>query len=151
MTIPILLWNLALTRHLPPELGSTEFWRDIPAVIRVPENVLRLAVSLLPFLMPLEIRSSAQRRGVLAFLSGLALYFGSWVALIAAPETAWSTSAIGFVAPAVTPLLWLCGIGMVGRRLYAPVAYNWWIYVILSAAFVSIHGTHALLVYFRTR
>ena len=30
LTVPILVWNLALTRFLPPALASNEFSRDIP-------------------------------------------------------------------------------------------------------------------------
>ena len=48
LTVPILVWNLALTRFLPPALASHEFSRDIPALVTYGENTLRIAVMALP-------------------------------------------------------------------------------------------------------
>jgi len=103
LLLPALLWNLLLTDRLPPAFQRAEFWREIPRWVSVPENALRLPVFLLPLVMPLELVTPWQRRCLGLFAAGTAVYFASWVALIAWPNSAWSTSAAGFQAPAYTP------------------------------------------------
>jgi hypothetical protein len=44
-------------------------------------------------------------RALVLFTAGTLVYFASWVILMVAPGSSWSTSALGFVAPAHTPLL----------------------------------------------
>ena len=55
LIVPILVWNVACTRFLPPALASNEFSRDIPPLVTYSENTLRIVVMVLPFLMPLEM------------------------------------------------------------------------------------------------
>ena len=69
------------------------------------ENGLRLAVFVLPFLMPLNLAAPGSIRKLLVFVAGTLLYFASWLAVILFPTSAWSCSALGFAAPAYTPLL----------------------------------------------
>ena len=149
LTVPILVWNVVFTRFLPPALASKEFWRDIPPLVAYGENSLRLAVVLLPFLMPLEVATVAQRRGLLLFVVGTVLYFLSWAALMIIPQSQWSTSRLGFLAPSYTPLVWLAGLALIGRRLYGPWPYRWWVYVVLAGGFITLHVTHASIVYGR--
>ena len=149
LTVPILVWNVVFTRFLPPPLASKEFWRDIPPLVAYGENSLRLAVFLLPFLMPLEVATVAQRRGLLLFVVGTVLYFLAWVALMIFPQSRWSRSRLGFLAPAYTPLIWLAGLGLIGRRLYWPWPYRWWVYVGLACGFIALHVAHASIVYTR--
>ena len=149
LTIPILVWNVVFFRFLPPPLATNEFWRDILRFVSRGENSLRLAVLLLPFLMPLEVATVAQQRGVLLFVVGTVCYFLAWVALMIAPRSRWSTSPLGFLAPAYTPLLWLVGLGLLGRRLYWPSPYQWWWYLGLAGGFVALHVAHASIVYAR--
>jgi hypothetical protein len=78
----------------------------------------------LPFLMPLEMVTVAQRRGVWLFVVGTLLYVLTWVPLMIAPQSRWSTSWLGFVAPAYTPIVWLTGLGQIGRRLYVPSPFR---------------------------
>ena len=147
LTLPILVWNVVFLRFLPPPLASNEFWRNIPPLVAYGEKSLRLAVVLLPFLMPLEVATVAQRRGVLLFVVGTVIYFLVWVALMISPESRWSTSQLGFLAPAYTPLVWLAGLGLIGRRLYWPSLYQWWVYIGLACGFVVLHVRHASIVY----
>ena len=149
LTVPILVWNVVFTRFLPPALGSKEFWRDIPPLVAHGESTLRFAVVVLPFLMPLDVATAAERPGLLVFVAGALIYFAAWVPLMIAPQSAWSTSRLGFLAPAYTPLIWLTGIGLMGRRLYCPWPYQWWMYVGLACGFVVFHVAHASIVYAR--
>ena len=149
LTLPILVWNMAFTGFLPPALGSEEFWRDIPPRVTYGENVLRLIVVILPFLMPLDLVTVSQRRGLILFTLGMVLYFLAWLALILFPQSQWSLSWMGFVAPAYTPLVWLTGLSLIGRRLYWKGPYCWWMYLLVALGFTAFHVEHASIVYAR--
>ncbi len=149
LTVPILVWNMVCTRFLPPALASNEFSRAIPPLVTYGENTLRIVVMTLPFLMPLEVATAGQRRGLRLFAAGTLLYVLAWVPLMIAPESPWSTSWLGFVAPAYTPLVWLTGLGLIGRRLYVPSPYRRWMYVAMACGFVAFHVTHTSIVYAR--
>ena len=149
LMVPILAWNMALTGFLPSALGSQEFWRDIPPIVTYGENLLRLIVVILPFLMPLDLGTVSQRRGLTLFMIGMVVYFLAWLALILFPKSRWSLSWMGFLAPAYTPLLWLAGLGLMGRKLYWPGPYRWWMYHWLAAGFTAFHVAHAAIVYER--
>ena len=149
LAVPILVWNIVCTRFLPPALASNEFSRAIPPLVTYGENTLRIVVMTLPFLMPLEVATAGQRRGLRLFAVGTLLYVLAWVPLMIAPESPWSTSWLGFVAPAYTPLVWLTGLGLIGRRLYVPSPYRRWMYVALACGFVAFHVTHTSTVYAR--
>jgi hypothetical protein len=150
LALPIFLWNAAFTRFLPSTFAMAEFWRDIPTPLAYLENSFRLIVSALPFLMPLELTSPLQRKGLLFYSVGIALYFGSWVALMNAPHSPWATSAIGFLAPAYTPVMWLVGFALLGQRLYWGRFYRWWMFLIPAVGFIATHVGHTAIVYART-
>ena len=150
LTVPILLWNAVFTRYLPPPLATSDFNRDVPTSLLLTENMLRVAVMVLPFLMPLDVTSGLHRRGLWLFVLGALLYVLAWLPLMVAPQSAWSTSRLGWLAPAYTPLVWLAGLGLTGGRLYGSVPFKSWMYLLLAGAFVIVHVAHANLVYTRT-
>jgi hypothetical protein len=149
LLIPAFAWNIALFDQLPPAFAKTVFWYDIPSFLAAIENVARTLVFALPFFMPLEVKAPIQRRGLLLFTAGTLIYFASWLALIIWPSSAWSVSAAGFMAPAYTPLLWLLGLAMVGRRLIWGHGYRWWFYLPVAAVFLIAHIWHTAIVYAR--
>lgn len=149
LTLPPLLWNILFASQLPHAFSAAVFWKDIPPAIAYPENFLRVAVFIFPLFMPLAVVSRRQRVGVAVYLAGLLIYFAAWIMLMVFPQSAWSTSWAGFLAPAYTPLLWLVGIGLIGDALYFPLPYTWWYYVIGAAAFLAFHISHTALVYSR--
>jgi hypothetical protein len=65
------------------------------------------------------------------------------------PDSAWSLSAIGFLAPAWTPLVWLLGLALLMQRLQWPSPYRWWHYLALSIAFLAAHIGHCAIVFSR--
>ena len=150
LLLPIFIWNAVFARFLPSALGGAEFWRDIPAPLAALENSLRLVVSILPFLMPLELRSGLQRKGVVVYGLGTALYLCAWAALMIAPRSPWAVSPVGFFAPAFTPLIWLVGLALVGQRLWWGRFYRWWMFLFPTAGFIAAHVGHTALVYART-
>lgn len=150
LLIPVGVWNIALKGSLPPSFAPAEFDRDIPAPLALTENSVRLAIFALPFLMPLKLRAPGSIRAVSVFAAGTVLYFASWLALILFPSSAWSSTAFGFAAPAYTPALWLLGIALLGRQLFWGRFYRWWMYALLSIAFLAAHISHTTLVFART-
>jgi len=149
LLVPASIWNIALTAKLPPAFSLSEFWRDIPAPLAFAENGLRLAVFALPFFMPLNLSAPGSKRALLVYAVGTLTYFASWLALILFPASSWSTSALGFLAPAYTPVFWLVGIALLGRHLFWGAFYRWWMYLLLALAFLAAHISHTALVYAR--
>lgn len=149
LTLPILLWNAALSSRLQGAWSNDVFWDAIPPGLAMVENASRWVVAAMPFLMRLELRSPAQVRGLIIFHVGVAAYAASWVAIMVAPDSVWSSSLAGFLAPAFTPAIWLFGLAMMGQRLHWGQSYRWWMYLVPSAVFVLAHVTHAALVYSR--
>ena len=149
-TVPILVWNVVCTRFLPPALASNEFSRAIPPLVTYGENTLRIVVMVLPFLMPLESRQAASAEASCCLRRGDGVLCSRVGPVMIAPQSGWSTSWLGFVAPAYTPIVWLTGLGLIAAgysRARAP--YRRWMYVALACGFVAFHVTHTSIVYAR--
>ena len=149
LLLPVFLWNILFTTSLPRGYSMEFFWKDIPPVIGITENVLRMVVFFLPLLMPLTVKTCGQKIGLGIYIAGLVIYFLSWLLQIYYPDSVWSESAFGFLAPAYTTMIWLVGIGLVGTRLFIKAPYRPIVYIAISAAFVVVHTTHAYIVYLR--
>jgi len=150
LLVPILVFNLIYAHQLPAAFQMEIFWKDIPKQISLPENILRGFVMVLPVFMRLRVSTPGQKLGLRLYLAGLLLYFASWAVLIVLPQCAWSMSAVGFLAPAYTPIVWLAGIGMIGNELlFAKIPIKPWIYWTLSTMFLIFHNWHTAIVYFR--
>jgi hypothetical protein len=147
LLVPILIFNLLFANQLPAAFQEDVFWKDIPRSISLPENLLRILVMILPLFMRLRVSTPSQKLGLSLYLTGIFIYFASWAVLIASPQCAWSTSEIGFLAPAYTPIVWLAGIGLIGDELLLPIVpFKPWMYWTLSAFFLMFHNLHAHLV-----
>ena len=147
LLLPIMAWNLFFANKLPHAYSEEVFSKNIPSFITNGENILRLMVFILPVLMPLRIETQSQKLGLWLYIIGTAIYFLSWLVQIYFPQSTWSLSAFGFLAPAYTPLVWLTGIGLIGSTLYFSSPYQSWMYIILSVIFISFHLSHALTVF----
>jgi hypothetical protein len=113
-------------------------------------NTFRTVIIVLPILMPLRVTGAGQAIGLVLYGVGLILYFFTWSMQVWYPETQWSASRWGFMAPSYTPLVWLIGIALIGDSLYVPIPYPLWVYVTLSAAFLLFHNLHVWIVCSRT-
>lgn len=149
LLLPIMAWNLIFTDKLPQSYSQEIFWKDIPPIIATGENLFRLLIFILPVLMPLRIETQSQKFGLWLYITGTAIYFFSWLMQMYLPQSAWSLSVFGFLAPAYTPLIWLIGIGLIGSTLYFTTAYRSWMYIVTSIFFISFHLSHAITVYMR--
>jgi len=150
LTLPIMIWNMLLTNKLPKAFHPEIFWDDIPSFLTYGENISRIIVFTLTFLMPLSILTSTQKKGLFLYIGGTILYFASWLILIYFPDSGWSTSMLGFMAPAYTPFLWLTGIGLIGNAFYFNLPYRRWLFIFTSLVFLTFHNFHTLTIYFRT-
>lgn len=131
LLVPILAWNVAFSSKLAHP--AFEFDEAVPNWVLLLEYILRAAVMILPLFMHLHWDSAHRKAGIAVYLVGMVVYFASWIPLMIAPESTWSNSLLGFLAPAYTPLLWLVGISLIA---------GWWPYLVLSIIFVGIHVGH---------
>jgi hypothetical protein len=131
LLIPILVWNVIFSSKLAHP--AFEFDETVARWVLLLENLLRTAVMVLPIFMPFRWNTPQSQIGIAVYLVGLVVYFASWIPLMLAPDSAWSNSFLGFLAPAYTPLLWLVGIGLIG---------GWWPYLVLAVIFVGVHVGH---------
>jgi hypothetical protein len=147
LVAPILLMNVLLMKKLPKMYQTEIFSNGIPMWISIGENTFRVAIFALPLLMPLHIATFSQKIGLVVYLAGVILYFLSWAMQIMFPQSQWSMSRYGFMAPSFTPLLWLIGVAMVGNSLYIEIPYHPWVYIGLSIVFLIFHNLHSWRVY----
>jgi hypothetical protein len=150
LTVPILLWNAILASRLPAQFLPDIFWKEIPDVVAYGENSLRIVVVFaMPLFFSIGLSTKTQKQGLVWYLAGTAIYFLSWILQIYYPDSGWSTSMIGFLAPAYTPLVWLIGIGLLGEKFYFPVRYRPVYYIAPAILFLIFHNTHTAIVYLR--
>jgi hypothetical protein len=149
LVIPVFIWNIIFAGMMPEGYSTRVFWKDIPVLIAVGEDFLKIAVFFLPLLIPLSFHSSSQRLGLIIYVVGLLVYGVSWLVQIYFPESAWCNSVFGFLAPAYTMFLWLVGIGIIGDRLFIKIPYHYTVYIIVSAGFVALRTWHTYIVFKR--
>jgi len=149
LLLPIMAWNVIFSSKLPALYSTEIFWKDIPLFIASGENIFRLIVFILPVLMPMQIETRSRKLGLGLYIIGTAVYFLSWFLQMYFPQSAWSLSIWGFLAPTYTPLIWLTGIGLIGSTLYFSSPYRSWMYIVTSTIFLSFHLSHALTVFMR--
>lgn len=127
LVAPLLAFNALMASRLPPAYTSDE---RVPATVAWTEGLLRVPVFVAPLLLPLRVGDPLSRAGWIGYGVGSALYLASWIAQIHLPDSRFSRSLLGRLAPAFTPLLWLAGIAMIGGS---------WPYAAVSGAFVAAH------------
>ena len=146
LLLPIFIWNILLIDHLPIAFAEPIFTHRIPSVLLYSENITRIIVFILPLFMQFSSRSRGQKIGFSLYIGGVVIYFSSWIALIIAPNTWWSNSHVGFMAPAYSTLIWFIGIGMVDKKRFPKSKIINQSYIIVSTVFVILHTIHCYLV-----
>ena len=149
LILPALLFNVAFISSLPKAFSMDFFWKDIPPYVGYPENILRVFAFAIPIFFPLRFITPRQKGGLVLYLAGTIIYFVSWMLQLFFPESAWSTSWIGFMAPAYTPLIWFLGIGLIGATTYFRIPYKWWYYTVGVVLFLIFHNWHTWIIYSR--
>jgi hypothetical protein len=133
LILPLLIWNLVYG----PKLTDPRITSDAhsPAWLLVAENITRIGVFILPLLVPLQLKEPLSKSGLAVYIIGTLIYFASWLPLLFAPDSAWSNSNPGLLAPRLTPLLCFLGIATIGGS---------WPYGALAAAFITLHTWHGI-------
>jgi len=133
LLVPILLWNVLFTPKLTQEGFTSD--KNVPRWILVAETVLRVIVFAFPILLPLQWADHLSKVGIVVYVVGTLIYFGSWVPVIYLPDAQWSTSAPGVLAPYFTPLIFFVGIGLIGHS---------WTFVLTSVLLIVFHTWHGI-------
>lgn len=149
LIIPILIWNGIFYSRLPAQYQPEIFEKGIHPSISFGENILRVVIFGLPLLFMIGFSTKTQQLGLGLYLAGVIIYFLSWLPLMFAPDSAWSTSLLGFMAPAYTPMLWMVGVALFGDSFYFSLDYKPLYYLIPAALFSVFHCVHAAIVYVR--
>ncbi len=105
----------------------------MPFWLEALETLLRALVFLLPLFLSLRADGPARTRGVVLYLSGLLIYFGSWGPWLQGIEL---RSVAFLLGPYVTPLIVFSGISVLCR---SPK------YLMAATAFALVHVYGGLL------
>ena len=133
LLLPLLAWNLALGSRLTQEAITSD--AHSPQWLLVAESIARVRVCVFPLLLPIQVKDAWSKAGLAVYCLGTLIYFGSWLPLLMAPDSAWSQSAAGLLAPRLTPFLPFLGIALV---------CNAWPYGVISAVFIIFHTWHGI-------
>lgn len=133
LLIPLLVWNLVLAPKITLEKVVSD--AHSPTWLLVAENITRIIVFAFPLILPLHIQNAVSKTGLAVYILGTLIYFASWIPLIWMPDSAWSQSAVGLLAPRITPLLPFLGVALIGRSIA---------YVAVSALFISLYILHGV-------
>ncbi len=148
--LPVLVWHLVFAGRLPQAYQPESFNSGVPWLVLAGENIFRLVIFALPLFARLDLLQSRAKKGLWLYVVGLSLYFLSWLALIYAPASNWSSGLLGFVAPAYTPVIWLVGLSwMIDGYYWATIKYAVWHYLVPVLLFAGFHVVHAWLVFER--
>jgi hypothetical protein len=133
LMLPLMAWNILLG----PRIQDARITSDahLPAWLLLAENISRILTFALPLLLPLLWRTPWNKGGLVLYGIGTLLYFASWLPYLFAPNSAWSNSAAGLLAPRLTPLLPFLGLALIGES---------WLYSFVCALFVLFHTWHGI-------
>lgn len=148
--IPVFIWNAIFYKKLP-EFYQPAIWDNIPKALDVAENGLRYLSFLIPILLKIGFSASTQKIGLALYLGGLLVYFASWSVQLN-PNRSVLSKSLGFrLAPAYTTIIWLLGIGLIGRESWFSSFNLQALYFPIIIAFVSVHTYHSYTVYRKTK
>ncbi len=125
--LPPMIWNIAFISKTPSYYSSG----SAPPALLAAENILRATTFITPFFIPVTIEHELFFPGLTVYSVGLGVYFSSWLLLMYFPELKISSTKIMRLMPAITPIIWLVGIGMMSEM---PISYS-----ALSTGFITAH------------
>jgi hypothetical protein len=130
---PLLAWNISLAPKITLDKVISD--ANSPTWLLVAENLARIVVFVFPLLLPLRLQDAVSKTGLITYLIGTLLYFITWIPLIWMPDSLWSQSAVGLLAPRLTPLLPFLGIALIGQSMP---------YAVLAVLFIILHTWHGI-------
>lgn len=147
LTLPPLLFSLSLMSMVPTALTPAQFNQGVPDVVVNGEIIGRILVFAMPAFFSIGLTTKTQKRGLALYLAGVTLYCLSYGTQNFFPDSAWSTSMIGFAASAYTNVFWMIGLGLLGEKFYffAHMRYRPILYIAPVLFFVVFHVTHSVI------
>ena len=152
LTFPPLLFSLSLMTLLPTALTPAQFNKGIPNVLLNIESIGRVLVFAMPAFFSIGISTTTQKRGLALYLAGVILYYLSYGTQNFFPNSAWSTSTIGFEASAYTNIFWTIGLGLLGEKFYFTkrLHYRPIFYTVPAVIFAIAHTIHVVIYHQRS-
>jgi hypothetical protein len=147
LTLPPLIFSLGVMSVAPTVVTPAEFNKGIPDLLIYSEMVSRVVVFALPAFFSVGLSSRTKRHGLFLYIAGVAFYCMTYAIQNYLPDSAWSTSLIGFTASAYTNLIWMIGLGLMGNKIYLPnrLRYRPVFFIAPAAIFIILHVVHAIL------
>jgi hypothetical protein len=133
LMVPLLVWNIILAPKITLDKVISD--ANSPAWLLAAENVTRVIAFAFPLILPLRVQDTVSKTGLAIYLIGMLLYFITWIPLIWMPDSTWGQSAVGLLAPRLTPILPFLGIALIGHS--AP-------YAVFSVMFITLHTWHGI-------
>ena len=133
LMLPLLAWNLVYGAKTSDPRTTSD--AHSPAWLLIAENISRMILFALPLLFPLRINEPLSKAGLIAYIVGTLIYFATWLPLLFASGSAWSNSALGLLAPRLTPFLLFLGIALIASSLP---------YGVHAVVFVFLHTWHGI-------
>lgn len=149
LLLPVLVWNILFAKQLPAIFQEENFWHDIPPLLSISEHASRIALFAFTFMMPLELPAAKHFKSWSIYMAGLMLYFLSWLLLMKMPQSDWSQSLPGIMAPAFTPALWMWGIWRIGSTPFIQFPLYKLAFPLLCLLFLFLHNLHTFLIFER--
>lgn len=152
LTFPPLLFSLGLMTFLPNALTPAQFNKGMPDGLLHIESIGRILVFAMPAFFSIGISTTLQKRGLALYLIGVALYYLSYGTQNFFPDSAWSTSTLGFAASAYTNVFWTIGLGLLGEKFYFTERFRYrpTFYIVPAVVFVFFHTTHLVIFHQRS-
>lgn len=138
LMIPILAWNLLFYKRISDIYSFTT-----PSKYELAEKITRIITFLMSAFMCFSLDSDMSIIGLAIYITGLILYFGSWLIVIYnRKKYPVFQHIIVRLAPAWLPIIWLIGIGLMCPFNYFNIPFLSEIFIGISLLFVIIHTLH---------
>jgi len=138
--IPVILLNILFTKYLPEC-----YLKNISHIIVPIEITVRIILMALSTIMIIDVKDKVGKTGILIYITGLIIYFASYFILINCYETVVGENMILQLSGYWTAMIWLIGIGLIGKKLFVKIPYHYALYMILSVLFGIIHTYHGYI------
>ena len=138
--IPVLFFNILCTKYLPEY-----FLKNISHIILPIEMVVRVILMALSTIMIIDIKDRTGKTGIIIYITGFVIYFISYFILINYSDTVFGKNIIVQLSGYWTAIIWLIGIGLIGKKLFVKIPYHYTLYIILSILFGIIHTYHGYI------
>jgi hypothetical protein len=143
LLIPVFIWNIIFTSKLPSVYTDKASKESIHSFFEYGEHFFRIVIFIIPLFIKYNILNGYT---ICIYIAGTLIYFISWLILIYLPESKWSKSTGGLLAPAYTAIIWLMGIALVSEKYYISIPYEKWHYIIPAVLFTVFHTFNTYMV-----